>query len=158
MVMDAASYKIIYSEMRASVNRQASEVDAVRGAAARVLGVGAVAMSVVLGVRADESGIDCEALGVSALFLVGLGITVKIWWPRGGWKFDIRATDAIGRMLESNTGETPLTEAEIYRDRALQLERDFDNNEKQLKKLYRALKALLIVIGGLIGTLLFMTI
>lgn len=158
--MDTESYKIIYSEMRASVSRQASEVETIRTAAARILGVGAIAMSIVRGLGPLGEVPDWAAWTSTILFLLGAFPAGKIWWPRNGWKFDIRASEAIHSFLqlEGKPDHDPVTGADVYSDRALQLEKDFDKNEDTLGDLRFWLRGLMGVVVLSMAILLIATI
>jgi hypothetical protein len=150
--------RIIYEETLAAVGRQFSEVEEVRGAAARALGVIALVAAVVG--NSGTHGLGSLAWPVIALIIVVAAIVVFVWWPRGGWKFDIDAKKAIDSLVERKVDGVPappLPLDEVLKERALHLKGDYDTNRKLLDRRKKALRWV-IAIAALTVVLILISI
>jgi hypothetical protein len=116
-----------------------------------------VVAAVIGGLESGEAGVGLLVAG--GLLSLGAGLGVLIWWPRWGWRFAISARTAIDEMLEERAGSEGKPSAmrswEVYRERSLFLESDWESNEKRLGYLRLLLKGILGSVVVLVVVLVF---
>lgn len=132
--LDAASSKAIYEEALTAIDRQERNLAEARNQAGQAFGLGVL----LGGLRSITEELGSQvSVAVVSLLLVSVGLAAFISWPRK-WKWGtVLASEAFGDF-------GGLTEAEVYRQRALDLEQDYQDNKKPLARRQWALRWLLV--------------
>ena len=149
--VDPAICRLIYDEKSAAITRQASVLGEIRATANGALALGALVTAAIMGLTPNADGLGECAWYVASLFAVSVFLIFDIWRPRRGWRLErnARLTIQFIRGLDE-----PQSETRVYEALACQLENDFQDNEKLLSHLQASFRALLIVVGGLISTVI----
>jgi hypothetical protein len=80
-------------------------------------------------------------IAVVASIVVG-GCVLLVLWPRSDWSFNASALDIIAEYVEPETVEFPL----LHRDLALHRSAAYDENARQLGRLFLVFRIGLIVL------------
>lgn len=127
--------QLAYEEAARAIDRQSGSLDGLRRRAGILLAAISLATSffggLVLGAGDVRTRVAVAAGFATAFGVLAGGLCVAVLWPRAEWAFNLGATQIV-RQLD----ETKPDEATAYRELALRLHKNYQENRGKLESLF----------------------
>jgi hypothetical protein len=142
-----AAYALAFDEAGRALDGQERTVNELRSRAGVLIAAAAITTS-FFGARAITGELSTTVwCAVVAFALVGASVLVVLW-PRSEWQFSASATDLIATYIET---DVPASLPQIHRDLALHRSASYDRNARQLRMLFGAFRAGLVLLVVEVG-------
>ena len=139
----AEGYELAFDEGGRALDAQERTVNELRSRAGVLIAAAAIATS-FFGARAVGDGELTTAMwvAIAAFVLVGAAV-LAVLWPRSDWEFSASPVDVIATYIET---DDPAPVVYIHRDLALHRAASYDRNARQLRWVFGAFRAGLVLL------------
>lgn len=133
---DPAVYALALALASDALKRQADRLDELRGRTSNLLGAASISTA-FLGSQAIDNHRAFAGWTYTAIifFTLAMAAGLVVMLPYSGWRFTVDASEFIGNYAE-DAEKTSLPE--LQRELALNLQKDYVNNDHRMKWLYRS--------------------
>src|SRR5215217_3456053 len=138
---EAKSYELAFEEAGRALDAQERAVNELRSRAGVLIAAAAITTS-FFGSRAITAELSAWVWIAVVAFIVIGGCVLTVLWPRSDWSFNASAAEIIAEYIEPEAVEFPL----VQRDPALHRCTAYDENARQLGRLFLVFRTGLVVL------------
>ena len=139
---DARSYELAFEEAGRALDAQERAVNDLRSRAGVLIAAAAITTSFFGSRAVSGDGLSGWVWVAVIAFIVVGGCVLAVLWPRSDWSFNASAAEIIAEYSEPEAVEFPL----VQRDLALHRSTTYDENARQLGRLFLVFRIGLIVL------------